>query len=173
MQDSTQTNSQSQGSGGEGEGRGGTPLGEQTRKSKMGRNPAGFLYGLQEPPIYKGRVTNISGAGVIFAKDIPEKDVRAALVFSERLNILEQPEFTDRDMATGLLTDSRLGLVYVTSLYCHDKRPAVPPPVKKTFQGSQQGKGTTSCPSGHQQLVAIIMGREIWEYQRETMGKIS
>ena len=52
--------------------------------------------------------------------------MRAALVFSERLNILEQPEFTDKDMATGLLTDGRLGEVYVASLYCHDKKPAVP-----------------------------------------------
>ena len=71
-------------------------------------------------------MTNIGGAGVIYYKGIPEKDVRAALVFSERLNILEQPEFTDKDMATGLLTDGRLGEVYVASLYCHDKKPAVP-----------------------------------------------
>ena len=76
-------------------------------------------------------MTNIGGAGAIFTKDIPEKDVRAALVFSERLNILQQPEFTDKDMATGLLTDSRMGQVYVTSLYCHDKKPAVPSLFKK------------------------------------------
>ena len=86
---------------------------------------------MQEPPIFKGKVTNIGGAGVIYYKGIPEKDVRAALVFSERLNILQQPEFTDKDMATGLLTDSKLGQVYVTSLYCHDKRPAVPSLFKK------------------------------------------
>ena len=42
----------------------------------------------------------IYDTGLIYSRDIPEKDVRAALVFSDRLNILSQPKFTDRDMAT-------------------------------------------------------------------------
>ena len=85
-------------------------------------------------------MTNIGGAGVIYSKKIPEKEVRAALVFSERLNILQQPEFTDRDMATGLMTDSRLGQVYVTSLYCHDQRPAVPSLFKKLERRAKKEK---------------------------------
>ena len=52
-------------------------------------------------------------------------------MFSQRLKILEQPQYTNMDMATGLLTDGNLGETYVTSLYCHDKRPAVPLLFKK------------------------------------------
>ena len=64
---------------------------DKTKKDKtkpQGRRPAGFLYGLLEPPIHNGRDTNIGGAGAIFAKNIPEKDIRAALVFSEIIVIL-------------------------------------------------------------------------------------
>ena len=105
-----------------------------------GRGPAGFLYGIQEPPIYKDHITNISGAEVIFDTSIPADKVRAALVFSNRLKMWCIHEFTEGDMATGLLKDKRMGDVYVTSVYCHDNKPAVPATLKRLMRRADQEK---------------------------------
>ena len=91
---------------------------------KEGMGPAGFLYGIQEPPIFKDHITNIAGAETIFDTSIPTEKVRAALVFSERLKMWCIHEFTEGDMATGLLKDEKMGDIYVTSVYCHDSKPA-------------------------------------------------
>ena len=109
---------------------------------KEGMGPAGFLYGIQEPPIFKDHITNISGAETIFDTTIPPERVRAALVFSDRLKMWCIHEFTEGDMATGLLKDEKMGDIYVTSVYCHDSKPAVPYTLRRLMKrADQEGRG--------------------------------
>ena len=115
--------------------------GEQTSRGKpRGIGAAGFLYGVQEPPIFKDHITNISGAEAIFDTSIPTDQVRAALVFSNRLRLWAIDEFTEGDMATGLLKDKKMGDTYVTSVYCHDSKPAVPATLKRLMRRADQEK---------------------------------
>ena len=88
--------------------------------------PLGYVFGLLEPAIMHDQVVNMGGAEAIFDKTIPNDQIRAALIFNPQMNIWEVSEFCNRDMATGLLTGTDLGDVYVVSLYCHNDLPAVP-----------------------------------------------
>ena len=88
--------------------------------------PSGYLYGLLEPSIIHDKVVNMGGAEAIFDKNVPNDQVRAALIFNSQLHIWEVPDFCNRDMATGLLTGTKLGDIYVVALYCHQDLPAVP-----------------------------------------------
>ena len=128
-----------------------------------GVGPAAFLYGVQEPPIFKDHITNITGADSIFDTKIPADQVRAALVFSHRLKIWTIHEFTEGDMATGLFKDEKMGDVYVTSLYCHDadNKPAVPDTFRKLMRrADQEGRGVLVLADTNSWSVACWGGKK-------------
>ena len=93
--------------------------------------PIGYVFGVQEPAIYCDTVINMGSAEAIFDRSIPPDQVRAALIFNPQLNMWEDKDFCDRDMATALWTGTQPGDVYVTSLYCDIDLPAVPNKLNK------------------------------------------
>ena len=49
-----------------------------------------------------------------------------------------EQDFCHRDMATGLLTGTKLGDVYVVALYCHAEQPAVPRKFRQLMAKAKQ-----------------------------------
>ena len=104
-----------------------TPQGQ-----KRGAAPEGFLYALQEPAVFNGRIVNIKNViQIMDTKCMKRKkhpaNPRAAIICSIHLNMWPVAELCTRDMAVGLLEGSTLGDIYVVSLYCDgESKKAVP-----------------------------------------------
>ena len=103
---------------------------------KRGSPPEGFIYALQEPNVVGKKIVNISNViQVMDTKCLEKKNPetpRAAIICSNHLNMWPISELCSRDMAVGLLKGSKLGDMYVVSLYCdQEAKRAVPPQFKK------------------------------------------
>ena len=119
----------------------GLPVGSQQPDQPPqvgGHMPVGYLFGLLEPAIFHDKVVNMGGAEAIFCKEVPNDQVRAAIIYNPHLNMWAVDEFMNRDMATGLLTGSDLGDVYIVALYCHEDLPAVPRKFRQLMARAKQ-----------------------------------
>ena len=127
-----------------------------------------------------GKVVNMGGAEAIFDKKIPDGEVRAALIFNPQLNMWEEPDFCNRDMATGLLTGTKLGDVYVTALYCHEDLPAVPRRFRQlAAKAKQEGRELLVLSDVNSHSQALWGGKDTnargrkWEEFIERQGQLS
>ena len=79
------------------------------------RKGSPFIFFMQEPYLYKGKIAGFNRVGECVCGDNP----RAAIIASSNLNIWKVFEYTSRDMAAGLLkTQSQeFPEIYVASVY--------------------------------------------------------
>ena len=96
-----------------------------------GNFPEGFLFALQEPAIWRGKLVNFKNViQILDTKCLEQKNPvnpRAALICSNHMKIWPITELCTRDLAVGLLKGSELGDIYIASLYCDgEAKRAVP-----------------------------------------------
>ena len=82
----------------------------------------GFVMALQEPPLHKGSVCGLDRRNRIISKD--GSSPRAALMLSSNIDVWQMDEYTDRDIATGMIipynsqnSNNMRNAVVVTSVY--------------------------------------------------------
>ena len=87
----------------------------QPQVQPKGREPDGFLFGVQEPAVAFGRLTNINGATIIFSQKA--KKVRSALVMSSTIQAWPVSDLMDGDFAVCQLKLKNDQVIYVASIY--------------------------------------------------------
>ncbi len=87
-----------------------------------------FLFGLQEPPVYKGKIVGF-GNFQKFIYSNKNGDPRAAIYASRSLLIWPMLEFSDRDTAVGLWKtgNNKIDEIIVVSVYMDILLPGVWP----------------------------------------------
>ena len=76
----------------------------------------GFVLGVQEPPVYKGRIRGFTGPCQLFHH--PGDETRAAVFVSSSLTAWSVPEFTSPDLATCCIqVSSKQDVLYFASAY--------------------------------------------------------
>ena len=87
--------------------------------------PEGVLFGIHEPGMSKGKIPGFPNCQVIYDPTVERP--RAAIVASKELDFWPVPDFTNIDMATGLLKTGNKDCmyIYVVSLYLDSQTPIV------------------------------------------------
>ncbi len=97
-------------------------------KNSVDRTKLPFLFGLQEPPVYKGKIVGFGSSQKLISSN-KNGDPRAAISASRSLHIWPMMEFCDRDTAIGLWKtgNNNIDEIIVVSVYMDILLPGVWP----------------------------------------------